>query len=64
MIRSYSEGLRDVVLPVAHVHVREERKGGRVEADEVGRKQSVEGGFLGGGQRGDKGREGRREVIP
>ena len=40
------------------------RKGGGVEADEVGQKRSVEGGFPGGGQRGDKGKEGRREVVP
>ena len=34
------------------------------EADEVGQKRSVEEGFLGGGQRGDKRKEGEREVIP
>ena len=34
------------------------------EADEVRRKWSVEGGFPGGRQRGDKGKEGKREVVP
>ena len=37
---------------------------GGVEADEVGQKRSVEGGFPGGGQRGDKRKEGKREVVP
>ena len=34
------------------------------KADKVGQTQSVEGGFPGGRQRGDKRKEGEREVVP
>ena len=53
LIRGYSESLRDVVLPVAHVRIGVEAEGGGVEADEVGRRRSAEGGFPGGADEGE-----------
>ena len=46
LIRGYSESLCDIVLPVAHICV-------GVEAEEVGRRQSVEEGFPGGADEGE-----------
>jgi hypothetical protein len=64
LICSYSEGGHDVVIQVAHIHIRvgvEWRRSGSRQGQ-----MEVEGGrgFPGGGQRGEEKKEGKREVIP
>ena len=61
LIRSYSESGRNVVIQVVHIRIRVgvEWKWMRSDGSRVWK-----GASQGGGQRGDKRKEGKREVIP
>ena len=65
LIRSYSESLRDVVLPVAHVRIGVEAERGQSGSGR-GQTEAECGRGLprGGGRRGDNGKESRRGVVP